>query len=939
MEKKKKYEDILIENKELRKRIQKLENDLTGIGNLYSLHEDPYYKERFYKITESVKDVIYKMSLPGGKYEYISPQTTELFGYSPAEFYNTPSLVRRLVHPDSFAYFKKHWKKLLAGTVPEYYELKIVKKTGETRWVQQKNLILRDENNMPVSIEGIVSDITELKEAEITLQKSEESYRKLIDNSVIGVFKTNIKGDIIFINDAAANIFKFKSREELIGSSVLKHYLNPSKRDGIIEMLKKHKSINNFNIDFQVETGETVVVSLSAVLEGNEISGMFMDITEKVKGEKLLIELNEKLRNINDRIHFINEELKESHNKYLNLFNNTGTATCLLDGPGTILLCNSKFEELSCFTKEEIEGKLKWTDLTAEEDIVRVNKIRDQRIKGKGDTVEEYEFKFVDKFNNKKDVHIKVGFLPGSNKWIASLIDITKRKQTEDALIQSEERFRSLYESATIGIYRTTPDGYILMANKAAVRMLGYKSFNELARRNLEKDGFEPSYSRNDFRERIEREGTVIGLESAWLRKDGSVLHIRESARAIRDTNGKTIYYDGTFEDITESKNYERQLKLAKEKAEESDKLKSAFLANMSHEIRTPMNAILGFANLLKSKKISKKRKDIFIDIINAKSKQLLQIISDIIDISKIEADQITIVNKNFSLNELIKQLALYFKTLKKQDNKPIEINLHYGLPMEKSYVHSDNVRIEQILTNLLSNAYKFTEEGSIDIGYEIEDFKNIIFFVKDTGIGLTEFEQNVIFDRFRQVSTSFNRSYSGTGLGLSISKGLIEKLKGSIWLESEINKGSAFYFKIPYISGIKTKKSNKTAVKSKLNWKGKTILIAEDEDSNFTFVDTLIKPTNAVVIRAKDGKEAIKICKNNSKIDLVLMDIKLPEVNGLEATKQIKKFRKTLPIIAQTAYAMSVDEDECIKAGCDAYICKPVKIDPLLKLIHHYIN
>ena len=777
-----------------------------------------------------------------------------------------------------------------------------------------------------------------LKENE-KLKKSEENYRKFIDNSHLGVFKTNIKGKILFVNDAAANIFKFKSREELIGSSILKHYLDPSKREGLLELLKKHKSLNDFTLEFLANTGETVVISLSAVLDGDEISGMFMDITEKVKAEKLLIELNKKLQDINDRIHVINEELKESHNRYLSLFNNTGTATCLLDGPGKILLCNSKFEKLSGYTKEEIEGKLKWSDLTAEEDIERCKNIRNQRIMGTGDPPEEYEFRFKDKFNNKKDVNVKVGFLPGSNEWIASLVDITERKQTEKALIQSEERFRSLYESATIGIYRTTPDGRILMANQAAVRMLGYKSFRELAKRNLEKDGFEPSYSRKDFRERIEKEGTVIGIESAWIRKDGSIIYVREGAKAIRDVNGKIVYYDGTFEDITERKNYERQLKLAKEKAEESDKLKSAFLANMSHEIRTPMNAILGFANLLKSKKINKKRKETFIDIINAKSRQLLQIISDIIDISKIEADQITIVNKNFSLNELINQLALYFKTLKKQDNKPIKINLHYGLPMEKSYIHSDNVRIEQILTNLLSNAYKFTEKGSIDIGYEIEDSKNIIFYVKDTGIGLTEFEKNVIFDRFRQVSTSFNRLYSGTGLGLSISKGLVDKLKGAIWVESEINKGSTFYFKVPYISGITTKKSSKATDKIRLDWKGKTILIAEDEDTNFTFIDTLIRPTSAAVIRAKDGIEAINICKNNSEIDLVLMDIKLPGINGLEATKKIRKFRKSLPIIAHTAYAMSVDEDECLKAGCDAYVCKPVKTDPFLKLIRQYIN
>jgi len=791
-------------------------------------------------------------------------------------------------------------------------------------------------------INGIIiagKDITEYKKVEIALQESKENYRKLVDNSVIGVFKTNFKGDILFINDALIKIFKYKSKKEFTKNGVIVHYKDPAKRKELLEILKKTKSATDFNIEASTNTGQEIVISVSAVLDKEGISGMIMDITEKVKAERQLIKLNEQLQDINKKIKKINDELNKSHNRYLNLFNNTGTATCLIDGDGIISLCNTKFEKLSGFTKKEIEGRIKWSDLTAKEDLERCMRIHNQRVQRTGNPPEEYEFIFIDKFNNKKNVHIQVGMIPGSNESIASLIDITDRMQVEESLRESEERFRSFYESATIGLYRTTPDGNIIMANSAAVRILGYNSFDELAQRNLEKDGFDPSYPRDEFKKRLENEDVVIGIESAWSREDGSTIYLRESARAIRNERGEVIYYDGTFEDITERKHYERELQLAKERAEESDKLKSAFLANMSHEIRTPMNAIIGFANLLKYKKFDENRKEVFIDIINTKSKQLLQIISDIIDISKIEAEQINIRNKNFSLNGLIDQLALYFNTLKKQENKPIEVELYYGLPVEKSYIYADNVRIEQILTNLLSNAYKFTEKGNIDVGYEIKKYKHIVFFVRDTGIGLSEYEQKVIFDRFRQVSTSFNRLYSGTGLGLSISKGLAEKLNGSIWLQSEEDKGSTFYLRIPYTPGIPIRKKKTTEITERHDWKGKTILIAEDEEINFTFLETLIKSTNALVIRAKNGTEAINLCKTNSKIDLVLMDIKLPEIDGFEATKQIKKFRKTLPIIAQTAYAMASDEDSCLKAGCDAYVSKPVKIEILLKLLHQYIN
>jgi CheY-like chemotaxis protein len=207
---------------------------------------------------------------------------------------------------------------------------------------------------------------------------------------------------------------------------------------------------------------------------------------------------------------------------------------------------------------------------------------------------------------------------------------------------------------------------------------------------------------------------------------------------------------------------------------------------------------------------------------------------------------------------------------------------------------------------------------------------------VRDTGIGIGKDETKIIFDRFRQVSTSYHRIYGGTGLGLSISRGLADKLGGSIWVESEINKGSTFYLKIPYTRGETSEKINKDNTKS-YNWENKTILIAEDEEANYSFFEMLLKSTKAKIVRATDGLEAVEKSKDPN-INLVLMDIKLPELDGLEATKIIKKNRKTLPIIAQTAYAMSSDEVACLKAGCDAYIAKPIKIKTFLRMIDQFI-
>ncbi|MBA7589636.1 Aerobic respiration control sensor protein ArcB [subsurface metagenome] len=242
-------------------------------------------------------------------------------------------------------------------------------------------------------------------------------------------------------------------------------------------------------------------------------------------------------------------------------------------------------------------------------------------------------------------------------------------------------------------------------------------------------------------------------------------------------------------------------------------------------------------------------------------------------------------------------------------------------------------------MANLLSNAIKFTEKGTIEFGYFIDRRRDIVFFVKDSGIGMNDDEQKIIFDRFRQVSTSYNKMYGGTGLGLSISKGLTEKLGGKIWVESKGGKGSNFYFSIPYKPGIHIDKPPEIDYSVEYNWKGKTILIAEDEEANYNLLETILGPTQAKIIRAKTGEDAVRQCYKGSKIDIVLMDIKMPDMNGFEATKEIKAIRKDLPIIAQTAYAMSTDKDQCLQIGCDDYISKPLRIDDLLKKIERFIN
>lgn len=683
------YQQLLKQNKQYREQIIKLKEEINILRKSF-LPEESYYKDRFYRITENVNDVVYRLKLPECRYEYMSPQANDLFGYDPAEFYSSPLLIRKIIHPDFLKYFINHWRSLIKGEAPEYYEVKIIKKNGEHRWVLQKNLMIKDNKGNAVAIEGIVTDITNRKITEEALINSEAEKKAILDNLPHLAWLKDSDGKYLSVNESFANSVN-KSIEEIVGKTDYDLY------------------------------------------------------SEKVAQR------------------YREEDLK-------------------------IMLTKKKL-----FIEEESEGK--WYET----------------------------FK-------------------------APIFDI---------------------EGQIIGV-------------------------------------------------------TGIALEISKRKKNEEEIKNYSEKLAIQNVKLKLI---------------NDELKAAKEKAEESDKLKSAFLANMSHEIRTPMNAILGFATLIRNRVLTEEKRRDYIDLINSNCRQLLHIITDIIDISKIEAGQIAIFNKNFPLNKLMNDLYLNYKNQVELVKKPIRFVLNNGLKNEDSAIFTDKVRVEQILANLLSNAIKFTEKGTIEFGYKIDRKRDIIFYVKDTGIGISESEVKVIFDRFRQVSSSYSKIYGGTGLGLSISKGLVEKLGGKIWVQSELKKGSTFYFSIPYKPGILLEKPAEIDYTKTYNWEGKTLLIAEDEEANYNLLATILDPTNAKIIWVKTGKEVVDRCKHDPSIDLVLMDMKMPEMNGFESTKQIKILRNELPVIAQTAYAMSTDEENCLRAGCDDYISKPLRIDNLLSKIDKHLR
>ncbi len=421
-------------------------------------------------------------------------------------------------------------------------------------------------------------------------------------------------------------------------------------------------------------------------------------------------------------------------------------------------------------------------------------------------------------------------------------------------------------------------------------------------------------------------------------KKNGELFWEAATIAPIFDKNGEIINYLKVAEDITKRKNAEENLVVALEKATEADRLKSVFLATISHELRTPLNAIIGFSDLISEEWPIEEILD-FTKTINISGKQLLNIVNDIFDITIIDSGKSVIKNQKTNLIENIKEVNKAIKIeqrLLKKDN--LDINLIIPNNTSELLIITDPFKVKQILINLLKNALKFTKQGYISYGYEIE-VKNSIpyikFFIKDTGIGIRKDKQKSIFKIFTQIDDSITRSYGGVGIGLSISKKLAKLLDGDIWFESEEGVGSTFYFTIPYLVDRATNNPNIPKIDSNSILKDKTILIVEDDQDSYDFLKIVLEQSGIKIVLAKNGKESIAICKDNPNIDMVLMDINMQVMNGYIATREIKKLRPKLPIIAQTALAIIGDREKTLEAGCDDYISKPINKDKLMEMIN----
>jgi PAS domain S-box-containing protein len=623
----------------------------------------------------------------------------------------------------------------------------------------------------------------------------------------------------------------------------------------------------------------------------------------------------------------------EEYNRMLFTTSPIGMVLCRMDG--FLIDINPAYARIIGRTIEETL-KLNYLDITPEkyatQEAEQLKNLEETGHYGK------YEKEYIH-----KDGHLVPVLLQGlilerdGERFIwSSVEDITERKKAEIALQSSQHLFQTLAEVSPVGIFRTTPLGDTTYVNPKWSELSGL-SFEEASGNN-----WQNAVHPDDMEKVIKGwESNILSkkpstAEYRFIHKDGKVVWVFGNA-VPEWINDQINGYIGTITDISTIKQYEIELLKAKDQAEESDRLKTAFLHNISHEVRTPMNAIVGFSDLIIDPDLTPEIRNEFIQTIVRSSNQLLSIITQIVSMATIEAGQEKIYEKEISLNSLFNMVLDQFRS--EAVRKNISLKYNTALPENEDKIKTDETKLIQIISNLLGNALKFTKKGSIEFGYVVKD-KYLEFYFKDTGIGIPKDLHENIFERFRQVETTLAREYEGSGLGLSISKAYVELLGGKIWLTSRLGEGSVFYFTIPYNKvSLNTIPEKGVAGKYKSELKKTiTLLVAEDENNNFKLLSQYLSNANIVVINAANGSEAVEICKKNKQINLVLMDLKMPVMDGFEATKRIKEFWPDLPVIAQTAYVRDIDKTKAIACGCSDFISKPFKKEELLTMIREHL-
>lgn len=874
---------------------------------------------KYHGLLETMQDGI-SLFDETGKMHYFNQRKKKMLGYeSDDELFNIS--VFYLIHPDDRELAKDYFVELTKKGTISIPKLRVLRKDGSFFWAEFSTTVLSDSESQTLFMDTM-RDITARKRDADLLRQSAESYKALFNSVTNAMYILDLKGKFINVNEGAVLMYGFE-HEAFIGQTP--EFLSaPGMNDfpAVMEMIREASTGKPQRFEFwgRRKNGEIFPKEVSLFrtkyFGEDAIIAIGVDITERK---------------------MVAEELKQHTEHLQKIIDLVPSYIFAKDVNGRFLLTNIALADVFGLKPGEIVGKTdeEYGATAAQAEVYRK---ADREVIESGNQLKIPEEQVLRKDRSLGWFQtVKIPYIHPGHKIPAILgvsTDITERKETEDELRRSGERFRKLFEShSAVKLIIDPADGAIVDANRAASDFYGW-SPEKLRQMKIREINTQPGDDVEGMIKEVMDHGN-LRFEASHRLADGSLREVEVFSSRV-EIDGKELLHS-IIHDITEKQKILTDLIAAKEKAEESDRLKTAFLHNISHEIRTPMNAIVGFTSLLDSTTLSEDARKQYIDVVYQSSNQLLSIISDIVDISNIETGLIRLTVTETNINKLLVNAFDLYSLQAKQ--KKLRFSFTTSLADQQAYVMTDSTKILQILANLVNNAIKFTQRGSVTFGYTLKK-NELEFFVSDTGLGIPEDQFSRIFDRFYQIEDPNILKTVGTGLGLSISKGYVELLGGKIWLTSVPGAGTTFFFTVPYVESQakitpvdKPESSRSTLIRS-----GKTILVAEDDDVNFILMRELLSGVDATIIRAVNGEEAVRYCKNNKPPDLILMDIKMPLMDGYRAAEIIRQSRPDVPIVAVTAYAHASDSEKAMDAGFKGYISKPVDRSQLLSLISRFL-
>jgi len=755
------------------------------------------------------------------------------------------------------------------------------------------------------------------------LHESEEKYRTLVEGAgdTIVILQDGL---VRFANHMISSAFGY-GRNEVLNQNFLE-FIAPGERSRLeqyyIARTTGKDAPTNYETVIQHKDGRLITVELTASTlnyNGRLAHMMFVrDITERKEA---------KLRLENER-----QQLKT-------LFETIPDLIWLKHKDGRFISCNHEFERLLGVPVEDLIGKTDYDFFPT--DLANFFREKDKATIEANEAQTNLEWvTYADDGHEALFETVKTPMYDSEGNLIGVLgvaRNVTDFYRTQEALKESERKLKEAQTLAQIGHWDFLLASQKMHFSEAIGNILEIESGNT----EIPFDAFMKLVHPDD-RSKVERSFASVKIGKKYsevkfrlLLENDRIKHLEQRYVTEYNQEGKPVKRHGTLQDITREVQTGIELLQAKEKAEESDRLKSIFLANMSHEIRTPMNAIMGFSNLLSELEPDDPERDNFIEIIQNSSKRLLQIINDIVDISKIEAGQFRIYKVDCQPAKLLRNSYLTFeKSESIINNVDLQFKLELPPDAEKVHLQTDAIRVQQVVDNLLSNALKFTLKGQITVGFNLKqtiDGEFVEFYVRDTGVGIPPEKAEVIFERFRQVDE--NRHHEGAGLGLSISKGIVELLGGSIWFTSHPGAGTTFSFTVPYQTIQHPLLQGEKTADLKGEFQDLSIIIAEDDRNSYMYLREILRNRVGEIKHASNGQVLMNMLEDNQP-DLILLDIDMPVKSGYEFLQEIKGKGLTTRIIAQTAYAMLEERDLLLEAGCHGYIAKPVKKEELYQAI-----